>query len=311
MDFFPPFKLAGQRPFKFFFRLQTNSDRALSSSLAPFKVKMRSARPLLSRLASALSRDRDSERAARAFPSSMPSLFASPSSTPSSSSFSTSSLSSSPPSFAEIRQYTLHPSKTAEFIAATAKTIQLRKQLPFLAMLQCEVGCLNTVTHFYLYGDLACRDRLRASLASSKGWTDGYLPVSRACVASQTSLLLQVEAEIALKAKKMAIEEEFEKPGVFDFTIAPPSLAALANDSSRVSARALASERHGGVLALRGSVAVGTGRGLGSHVAVGSHVEVWRFADAAAAVSGRSAADAPAAGVSRQLLKPLSYSPWQ
>lgn len=231
-------------------------------------------------------------------------------------SFSTSTF--APSSYAEIRQYTLHPSKTNDFIAATAETIHLRKEMPFLAMLQCDVGDLNTVTHFYLYDDLPARDHLRASLASKKEWTTDYLPVSRACVASQTSMLVQVEPEVAAGARRLAVargggEGEGAKktpPGVFDFTVAPRSSshAAAANDTSRVAARALASERHGGVLALRGDVVVGTGS---PHVAVGSHIEVWRFADAAAAVSGRSAADAPAAGVSRQLLKPLPYSPWQ
>ena len=247
-----------------------------------------------------------------------------PSASTSSPSFSTLS-SSSPPSFAEIRQYALHPSRTGDFIAATAETVHLRRQLPFLAMLQCEVGDLNTVTHVYLYdgggpgGGLAARDGLRAALAAQKEWTADYLPVSRACIASQTSMLVQVEADVAAKAREMAAEKGEggkKKPGVFDFTVTSPrSLAGGgggggggANDTSRVAARALASERHGGALALRGHVVAGTGS---PHVTVGAHVEVWRFADAAAAVSGRSAADAPAAGVSRQLLKPLAFSPWQ
>jgi len=243
----------------------------------------------------------------------MPSSCSASPSTPSSSSssFSTSSSTHLPsqPCFAEIRQYTLHPSKTGDFIAATAKTVHLRKQLPFLAMLQCEVGDLNKITHVYLYDDLASRDELRALLASKSEWTAEYLPVSRACVASQTSMLVQVEAEIAADAEELAAAGATGKRpgGVFDFTVAPRSLGGGGGGGGD-AARALASERHGGALALRGSVSVGTG---GPHVTVGSHVEVWRFADAAAAVAGRSAADAPAAGVSRQLLRPLPYSPWQ
>ena len=133
-------------------------------------------------------------------------------------------------------------------------------------------------------------------------------------------MLVQVEAEVAAGAQKLAEEgetggeggEKKKRPGVFDFTVAPRSLLVATfgagSDTSRVSARAAASERHGGVLALRGHVVVGLG---GPHVTVGSHVEVWRFADAEAAITRRTAADAPAAGVSRQLLRPLTYSPWQ
>ena len=277
------------------------------------------ARAFLSQIASALTRTkgiggavsaRTTNAATLSSPSSMPLIATTTTTAPS---FSTSTF--APSSYAEIRQYTLHPSKTADFIATTADTVHLRNEMPFLAMLQCDIGDLNTITHFYLYDDLSARDRTRASLASKKEWTADYLPVSRACVASQTSMLVQVEAEVAAGARRLARAKgedgEAKEPpsGVFDFTVASRSLtAAAANDTSRGAARALASERHGGVLALRGHVIVGTGS---PHVTVGSHVEVWRFADAADAVSGRSAADAPAVGVSRQLLRPLPYSSWQ
>lgn len=206
--------------------------------------------------------------------------------------------------FLEVREYTLKPDSVATFLQLTRDTLHLRLRMPFLAMFTAEAGgALTRVTHLYLYDDLARRDRVRADLAATKEWAVDYLPLSRACVAHQASSIIGVPADAARAARELAEARRTGiAPGVFEYSLltsTPPRGAVADLDASVLAGL-------GGQLAIEGSVLIGP--------RPGTRLRVWRFADVDTAISARIAADGGGdahGAVTRQLLKPLPFSPWQ
>ena len=216
--------------------------------------------------------------------------------------------------FLEVREYTLKPDAVATFLQLTHETVHLRLRMPFLAMFTTEAGgALTRVTHLYLYDDLVRRERVRVELAATKEWAVDYLSASRACVSHQSSILVGVPADAAGAARDLAESGRGgggggggggsgSPPGCYEYSL----LTSTSPRGSTPDSDAPILSGLGGRLAIKGSVLAGP--------RPGTRLRVWRFDDVDSAVGARLAADGGGdahGAVTRQLLKPLPFSPWQ
>lgn len=79
--------------------------------------------------------------------------------------------------FVELRTYTFHPGKLAEFIRIYEEEgLEVQKRIlgNMLGYFTTEIGLLNQVVHLWGYDDLNQRQERRALLAADKAW-QGYL----------------------------------------------------------------------------------------------------------------------------------------
>jgi hypothetical protein len=205
-----------------------------------------------------------------------------------------------------MRQYSLHPSGAADYLAATRESIAVRrKHLPLVAFLQPELGGddLQQLTHFYSYPNgLDERAACRAAAIADPAWR-AYVSSSRAHVRKQKNAALfewpsLYEASGAPWRSAGEFASRFSSsssspPGIYElrtYRISPTaSVRALVRAfeaglpaKCAAARRELGGESGGGCdLALFGSAQIG---------ALDTVVELWRYSSADACLRARVAA---------------------
>ncbi len=96
----------------------------------------------------------------------------------------------------ELRTYTLHPGKQAEYLklnAEVGRKVRGNNYGLFRGGWTSEFGTLNQYVHLWEYPSLDERTRLRGELAKNDEWTKGYVTQIRPLIVSQeTKVLLPV-----------------------------------------------------------------------------------------------------------------------
>ncbi|KAF6240403.1 hypothetical protein COO60DRAFT_1709046 [Scenedesmus sp. NREL 46B-D3] len=226
----------------------------------------------------------------------------------------------------EIREYTLHPAGSKQFMKLAAEHAMLRSQLlPFLGMFTCDTGGdLNTVTHFYHYEDLEQREAVRCAAAKNVQW-QAFIDASRPHVAKQQSRIMVESA---------AVYDALGKPGAASFR---SPAQTLPNTPVYEMRQYQLHPGYGSVPKLLAAFADGLPEKVAAdkdgllvafaHSDVGvlnQVVELWRYPSAAACIRARVSAravqkwrDTIAAvtpGVQQfqtSLLSPTAFSPWR
>src|SRR5512144_3448310 len=93
----------------------------------------------------------------------------------------------------ELRTYTLHPGKQAEYLALSgdlSRKIRGDDYGKLEGFWSTEFGTLNQLVHLWSYADLNERERLRTALGRDEAWTKEYIPKIRPMMLAQENKLL-------------------------------------------------------------------------------------------------------------------------
>src|SRR5512144_1936175 len=100
----------------------------------------------------------------------------------------------------ELRTYTLHPGKQAEYLALSgdlSRKIRGDDYGKLEGFWYTEFGTLNQLVHLWSYADLNERERLRTSLAQNERWRKEYVPQIRPLLIAQENKILSLELPLA------------------------------------------------------------------------------------------------------------------
>lgn len=93
----------------------------------------------------------------------------------------------------ELRTYTVHPGKLAEYVelaGSIGRPIRGDRFGKLVGYWTTELGPLNQVVHMWEYADLAARAQARAGLAKDERWTKEYVPKGQPLLQAQENMVL-------------------------------------------------------------------------------------------------------------------------
>ena len=93
----------------------------------------------------------------------------------------------------ELRTYTLHPGKQAEYLKLSgdlSRKIRADDYGKLEGFWSTEFGTLNQLVHLWSYPDLNERERLRMALGKNERWVKEYVPQIRPLLVSQENKIL-------------------------------------------------------------------------------------------------------------------------
>jgi hypothetical protein len=93
----------------------------------------------------------------------------------------------------ELRTYTIHPGKLAEYVekaGSIGRPIRGDRFGTLRGYWSTELGALNQVVHLWEHADFAARAAARAGLAKEARWVTEYLPATQPLLQSQENMIL-------------------------------------------------------------------------------------------------------------------------
>eukprot|EP00440_Ansanella_granifera_P005545 gb/GFBE01006023.1/.p1 GENE.gb/GFBE01006023.1/~~gb/GFBE01006023.1/.p1 ORF type:complete len:244 (+),score=45.34 gb/GFBE01006023.1/:1-732(+) len=235
---------------------------------------------------------------------------------------------SAAPGLYERRVYSVAPGQMRAFLDASSASAAARKRvLPgFLGMFQTEIGGdINRLTHFYHFpGGLKEREAVLSAAQQDSEWS-AYLAESNKLIAAQTSdIFVESDACKAAAGAPRAVDfsgSSAAGSGVYElrtyqlelgYTTVPKLYDLYATG---LPAKMAADTERSGELVFLGHIDVGR---------LNEVVELWRYDDIQASLTARAASrNAPewraavagaaelAHNFTTQILRPVSFSPWQ